>query len=177
MIWIVKLPLRVVNAVFAAWWYYMEIWADKCVRFFVKTKYVRKGKCNQCGKCCRLLALVLPKWVANKDFLVRIFNWWHDVVLNFEFQGRDGNWLIYKCRYFVEEGSCRTIDGVKNLSPKGRCKIYPFRHKLCRLYPRQTLYTHPKLHPECGFAFIRRDGKSSFDEVLRSRFTDKIPSN
>jgi Fe-S-cluster containining protein len=50
-----------------------------------------------------------------------------------------------------------------------RCRIYPFRHRLCRFYPRQRLYGHPKTHPECGFKFVRRDGRPSFDEILEQR--------
>jgi Fe-S-cluster containining protein len=155
MMWIIKLPLRIVNALMAWWWWWMEVAANWLVGLFVKTEYVRKGKCNRCGKCCRLLALEMPARVAKRPWLIKLVSLFHDVVLNFELAGQDRRWLIYRCRYF--------IDGEEP-----RCRIYRFRHRLCRFYPTQRLYGHPKLHAECGFSFVRRDGKPSFDEVLRS---------
>lgn len=158
---ILKLPFRIVNAVIAWWWYWMEIAADWLVSVFVKTEYLRKGSCNRCGKCCRLLALEMPERVARRAWLIKLISAFHDAVLNFELVGQDKRWLIYRCRYFIEG------DKEKGLSP--RCRIYHFRHRLCRFYPRQRLFGHPKLHPQCGFSFVRRDGKRSFDEILREK--------
>jgi Fe-S-cluster containining protein len=154
---ILVFPLRVINFLFAFWWYWMERMADSIVFFFVKTEYVRKGKCNRCGRCCRLLAMEMPARVSSRDWLVWLVSKWHSAVLNFEIQGRDARWLVYRCRYYYEK------DG------KAACRIYHFRHRLCRFYPTQKLYGHPKLNPDCGFSFVRRDGKPSFDEVLREK--------
>lgn len=154
---IVFLPLRIANFLMAFWWYWMERVADAIVYRFVKTEYVRKGKCNRCGRCCQLLAMEMPARVARRDWLVRLVSKWHSAVLNFELQGRDDRWLVYRCRYYYE------TDG------KACCRIYPFRHRLCRFYPSEKLYGHPKLNPDCGFRFERRDGKPSFDEVLRQK--------
>lgn len=155
MSWIIKLPLRIVNAIVAWWWYWMEISADWLVSGIFKKEYIRKGKCNRCGKCCRLLALEMPARVAKRDWLVRCIGAFHSAVLNFELVGVDRRWLIYRCRYFDDSGV-------------PRCRIHPFRHRLCRFYPHNRNRGHPKLYPECGFFFVRRDGKRSFDEVLRS---------
>jgi hypothetical protein len=96
-----------------------------------------------------------------------MLNWWHDWVLNFEFQGQSRSWLVYRCRYFVD--SDENSDASQNEKSLPRCRIHPFRHRLCRFYPRQRQFGHPKLHVDCGFSFIRRDGKTSFDEILRSK--------
>lgn len=154
--WIVTLFLRVINATIGWFFYYMEVAADGVVGLIVKKEYVRTGSCKRCGRCCKLLALEVPSWIARRNWLVRIANGWHNAVLNLEFKGRDGRWLIYSCRY------CRSRpDGV------AACAIYPFRHRLCRFYPRSSQYGHPKLHTECGFSFVRHDGKRSFDDVMR----------
>jgi Fe-S-cluster containining protein len=99
----------------------------------------------------------MPARVSRRDWLVWLVSKWHSVVLNFELTGRDARWLVYRCRYYREK------DG------NAGCGIYYFRHRLCRFYPTQKLYGHPKLHPNCGFSFVRRDGKPSFDEVLRQK--------
>ena len=41
-------------------------------------------------------------------------------------------------------------------SNPGYCSIYMFRHRLCRFFPRQNLYGHPDLNPDCGFSFLLR---------------------
>ncbi len=146
-------PLRAINALIGWWWYGMEIAADWIVQLFVKSEYVRTGRCNRCGTCCQLLAIEMPRWLARRDLLVWLVSRWHQAVLNFDLKGVDDRWLVYSCRYYDEQ--------------RRGCRIHRFRHRLCRYYPRQRLYGHPKLHPGCGFSFVRRDGKPSFDEVLR----------
>lgn len=152
-------PIRFL--VFAAgfFFYVMEEGANRLVGAFAKTQYARKGSCNRCGRCCRLLALEMPHYISRREYLVRFLIWWHKVGLNFHFEGKEKNWLIYSCAYL-------------NDGDKPSCRIYPFRHRLCRQYPKQPLYGHPKTHKECGFRFKRRDGKPSFDEILeeKSRF-------
>lgn len=154
---ILCLPLRVL--VFAigwfAWW--MESAADWLVGARAATEYVREGKCNRCGRCCRLLALELPRSFLKHPLLVRFFAAWHRAAMNFEPRGQADTMLVYRCRYYRED-------------EKGRgCSIYPFRHRLCRFFPRQALYGHPELAAECGFRFVKR-------EVLRRRKDRSKPS-
>ncbi len=156
MSWIVKLPLRIVNAVIGWFFYWMETATDGVVGLFAKKEYRRKGSCKRCGRCCTLLALEMPDWISRRDRLVHLVNAWHDAVLNLEFKGRDGRWLIYSCRYYRKRP-----DGT------AACAVYPFRHRLCRFYPHSNQYGHPKLHTECGFSFVCRDGMPSFDDVMR----------
>jgi hypothetical protein len=83
--------------------------------------------------------------------------------------------LVYRCGYFEDCHSEPRVtpNGEESHGPASYCRIYHFRHRLCRFYPRQRLYGHPKTHPECGFQFVRRDGKPSFDDVL----SEKMCSN
>jgi len=139
-------PLRF--AVFFVGWlaYWMEIISDYIVGTLGKTEYVRQGKCKRCGKCCRLLALILPKSLAKRNSIVRVIIIWHRLAMNFHYVGKEDGWLMYRCGYYKE--SC---DGT------GGCSIYPFRHRLCRFFPKQGLYGHPSLHEDCGFKFVRRE--------------------
>lgn len=158
---IIVVPVRVIHAVVAWWWYWMEVAADGIAHLFFRTEYVRTGSCARCGVCCRGLAVEMPLWLAHRERLVAWVVRWHDIVLNFEFKGRDGRWLLYSCRHCREE---KTIDGIRAV-----CGVRHFRPRLCRFYPRAPLHGHPSLHPSCGYGFVRRDGRPSFDEVLRQR--------
>ncbi len=152
--------LRILNSIIGWWWWSMEVTADWLVSFFAKSEYVRRGSCRRCGRCCRLVAMEAPRWIVRRAWLVRMIVWWHDIVLNFEFEGTSENLLVYRCRSFEE--------GVK-ISDTPRCGRYHFRPRLCRCYPSPRLYGHPSLHPECGFSFVHRDGRPSFAEILRTR--------
>ena len=161
-------PLR--SAVFAVGFtsYWMEIAADFLVGASSISQYVRTGKCKRCGKCCAFLALEMPPAIAERPWLVKITNAWHDAALNFEPAGVFDNFLAYRCRYYRGEGA------------DGRCSIYRFRHRLCRFFPRQHLYGKIDLSPDCGFGFMRRGvardlkakrrkGAVVFGDVLRER--------
>jgi len=90
--------------------------------------------------------------------------------MNFYFIDEEEGWLVYRCRYYRE-----SKDGKGD-----RCSIYPFRHRLCRFFPRRMLYGHPSLHEDCGFKFVRRDvllrrkkfqsdGERLFGDVLEEK--------
>jgi len=153
---VLSIPFRISAFVIGIFFYSMETAADWVIGVPSKTEYVRVGSCKRCGRCCQLLALEMPMVIARRDWLVIFLSWWHKVLFNFQFQGRDGKWLIYSCGYLKDgEAPC--------------CRIYRFRHRLCRFYPKQRLYGHPKTHADCGFKFVRRDGKLTFDEVLEQK--------
>lgn len=150
---ILQFPIRAVAFAIGFFFYCMEKAADWIIGVPNKTQYVRTGSCKRCGRCCRLLALEMPNWIAKNDTMVGLFSCFHRYVLNFHYEGREGRYLVYSCGY-LEDGD------------RPSCRIYHFRHRLCRFYPRQRLYDHPKTHPDCGFKFVRRDGKPTFDEIL-----------
>lgn len=135
---VLKYLIRAVHATISMSWYLMERSADWVIGMNKKSRYRRTGRCNSCGKCCRLLAMEVPGYIMRNKILLNAVKSWHDHVLNFEFQGQTNSWLIYRCRY---------------LNDSNRCSIYHFRHKLCRFYPRQSLYSHPALHSGCGFGY------------------------
>ncbi|MBN1282487.1 MAG: YkgJ family cysteine cluster protein [Proteobacteria bacterium] len=160
-------PLRAVVFAIGFVDYYFERAADWIVGARAATEYVREGSCVRCGRCCSLLGIEMPAWAVKRDWLVRLLVAWHDSALNFEFQGRAEGMLAYRCRYY-RDGEGGTPGG---------CSIYPFRHRLCRFFPRQRLYGSLPLHDQCGFRFVKRkvieqrrqrihDGKPLFDDIM-----------
>lgn len=151
-------PLRFINFLVGFISYWMEVGADWIIGVQRKTAYVREGKCKQCGRCCKMIALIVPKGVSKRGYLVKFFKVWHKLAMNFEHVDEEEGWLIYRCGYYREE-----CEG------KGRCSIHPVRHRICRFFPRQRLYDHPRLHPDCGFKFVRRDVREKLDEARREK--------
>ena len=172
---LLRIPVRVgVFLVgFVACWF--EIAADWLVGARRRTEYVREGACTRCGRCCRCLALVMPPGVSSRDWLVRAARAWHAFAMNFQYiaeeeggeEAEGRRWLVYRCGYYR--------DGA-GVDP-GHCSIYPFRHRICRFFPRQKLYGRPSLHPDCGFRFVKRavreqrqklahSGRPTFDDIL-----------
>jgi len=164
-------PLRFLVFIVGFIAYWMEIGADWIIGARSRTEYAREGACKKCGRCCCLLALVMPEGVSRHDWLVRIVGFWHRIAMNFRPVGEEKRWLVYRCGYYREG------DG----KVPGKCSIYPFRHRICRFFPRQKLYGYLSLHEDCGYSFVRRnvmmkrkflkgEGRPIFDEVL----TDKL---
>lgn len=148
--------------------YWMETAADFLVGATSSSQYVRKGSCRRCGRCCQLLAIQMPRFMAKRAWIVRLLILWHDTALNFESVGVEGRNLVYRCRYYRER------DGASG------CSIHPFRHRLCRFFPKQMLYGKYDIYDDCGFTFVRRnvagrlkamkrEGKASFGDVLRKK--------
>lgn len=161
MIGIFFIPVRICVFIIGWFAYWMEVTADWVTGVRKKTEYVRMGACKRCGCCCRCLALIMPKEMSRHDRLVKIVELWHRVAMNFCFIDEEDGWLVYRCGYFR--------DGPDN-SP-GHCSIYPFRHRLCRFFPRQRLYGHLSLHKDCGFRFVRRDVYERNKEARASKKT------
>ncbi len=129
--------------------YWMEVAADWLIGARNRTEYVCEGSCRRCGRCCRLLAFIMPRFVSKRGWLKTVVRAWHSSILNFEPAGETEEMLVYRCRYYIE--------GEAGAGVACGCRIYPFRHRLCRFFPRQSLYGRPDLHDDCGFRFIRRD--------------------
>lgn len=157
-----KILRIVVYAVFylgGLFFHYMELVANWFLGINKKTEYVLKGSCNKCGRCCHLLAVQYPKFFERLPIVVNTLIKWHQFRYNFMFRGKEEYHLLYECNWLLEGG---------------RCKIYPFRPRLCREYPKMGFFGHPLRHAECGFYFERRDGKNSFDDILENLRRQKI---
>lgn len=150
---IIFFPLRLLTFSIGLFFYWMEVASDWIIGARGKTEYLRVGSCRRCGRCCRHLALEMPALLSRSDWFASLLSLLHRLLFNFQYEGKLDKWLVYRCGYFRDD-------------PHPGCRIYRFRHRLCRFYPYQRLYGHPKTHPECGFKFLRRDGRPTFDDVL-----------
>jgi len=151
MIKILQFPVRIVVCVLAYIFYLFEYLYDIPKR--KEATYVRHGECKKCGRCCRVLALELPENFVKRGWIIKLLTFYHKFCFNFNLLGLENKWLIYKCGYLTD-------------GEKVKCKIYPFRHRLCRLYPDVRYVGRHKTHLDCGFRFVRIDGKPTFDDVL-----------
>ena len=97
------------------------------IKFFISkfqsSKFIRKGKCNGCGNCCRNILLFssddLPI-ISEKQF--KEVQEWDKHFKNFYISGKAENGALLF--------SCREID------ENNRCKVYFFRGLGCRQYPK-----------------------------------------
>lgn len=137
----ISMPIRVAVFLIGIAAYWMEISADWIIGARVKTEYLRTGICARCGKCCQCLALRMPGWISSRPRIVQFYISWHRLAMNFRPISIEDRHLLYGCGYYRD----------------GRgCSIHPFRHRICRFFPRQRLYGHPTLDPECGYGFQKR---------------------
>ena len=165
---IMLFPLRSAVSIIGLYAYWMETAADFVVGASSSTEYVRRGSCNRCGKCCQLLAVEMPGWLAKRPWMIRIVVSWHELVYNFEPRGIHEHLLVYSCRYYRDDRR------------GGGCSIYPFRHRICRFFPKQHLYGKYDLGGDCGFRFMKRDVAKRI-EARRKRgdrpFADYLEDN
>lgn len=130
---------------------YMERAANWVIGYNSKTQYIRKGACRKCGKCCQVLGIEYPNFFNRIPWIFRPTIKWHEFRYGFTYLNSEGNYFLYKCNF---------------VTPEGRCSVYRFRPRLCREYPKLRLYGKSPTHFDCGFYFVPRDGRSSFEEAL-----------
>ena len=131
----------------------------KYLKFFFQklqsSKYVRKGKCNGCGACCRNNLLYADENipVVSEEQFVKIKEW-DKHFSNFYISGKsETGALLFTCR---------------ELDENNRCKVYFFRGLGCRQYPKKNtkfLINGGKPLDGCGYYFeADKDFKSYLKE-------------
>ena len=93
-------------------------------------KYIRKGKCKRCGKCCTMKHLFESMPEEDKELIKKVFPWLYTALVI-------GAAEDYKCPYLKYENGIAV------------CTIYPNRPEFCRRYPE----TPEDLIPGCGYYF------------------------
>lgn len=109
----------------------------------ISSKYVRKGKCNYCGNCCRNILLYSKKNlpIVNENQFKQVQKW-DKHFYNFYISGKseDGA-LLFSCRWITKENKCR---------------VYFLRGLGCRQYPKansEFLINGGKPLDGCGYFF------------------------
>ena len=116
---------------------------DRIKKFFLtkilKKKYIRKGECKACGKCCENIYVNHGKkgFIQTVDEFQKL-KLFHSFYRGLDVVGKDELGLLFKCR---------------NLDSKTRkCKIHFFRPPICRKYPMEEIFKMGgALSPDCGY--------------------------
>lgn len=130
---LLKLMLREIIRGFVV----LDLSAWRLLRRLKKPRYVLEGACQQRGACCTQILADPPSGIKKRRVLLQIFVWFHRWLHNFHLRARgpEGE-LVFRCGY---------------LQPSGRCGIYRWRPRLCRVYPVLPFFAAPKLLPGCGY--------------------------
>ncbi len=118
----------------------------KYIKFYIQkilsAKYIRKGKCNHCGKCCRnILLYVEDDPIKTKEQFEKVKEW-EKHYNNFYISGKnESGALLFTC---------------KEIDENNNCKVYFFRGLGCRQYPKvntKFLINGGKPLDGCGYYF------------------------
>lgn len=87
-------------------------------------KYRIKGKCNQCGECCKNIVFMIDEdYVTTEEQFEKLKNF-DKKYRHFEITGKnDRGAILFRC---------------KSLDNNNKCKDYFFRSIYCRFYPKIT---------------------------------------
>lgn len=128
----------------------------KQILFLIKkkssSKFVLKGKCKQCGQCCRNIVFYINEQPIQTEKQFESLKKWKKTYNHFFISRKDMDGaLLFTC---------------KSLANNGKCKDYLFRSLACRNYPKintQFILNGGKPLDNCGFYF---DVNKSFSNYL-----------
>ncbi len=118
------------------------------------SKYIRKGKCNKCGNCCRnILLYTIEDFPIKTEEEFKKVQEWDRHFLNFYISGKsETGALLFTCRQISEDN---------------KCKVYWLRGIGCRQYPKTNtkfLINGGKPLDGCGYYF---EPNKSFKEYFK----------
>lgn len=127
---------------------------DKIKKFFflniLRKKYIRKGQCNSCGKCCQEIYVKHGGGVIKDEEEFKRLQKLHWFYSYLEIVDNTEDGLVFRCT---------KLDPVEM-----KCTVYKHRALLCRLYPQEEIFMMGGIMGEqCGFTF---EPIESFEEIL-----------
>lgn len=123
------------------------------------SKYVVKGKCKKCGRCCRNILFSTQKGYIKSEEVFNKMKKKYPYYRNFRISG------VVKDKLEFQNGAL-TFE-CKFISKDNRCKIYLFRPIFCRDYPNinpELIYNGVEMLDGCGFYF---DVDKKFSQYLK----------
>ncbi len=104
-------------------------------------KYIRKGKCNACGRCCQEIYVRHRHSIIKEEEEFYRLKKLHFFYSYLEIVAKNDTGLVFKCTKLDEE--------------KGICTAYKHRAIICRQYPQEEIFMMGGFVSEdCGFEFI-----------------------
>lgn len=124
------------------------------------SKYIVKGKCKQCGQCCKTILFSDENgYIKSKEAFKNL-------------QKRNRRYLHFTINGVIEDENNSFFNGAlmfkcKSLREDGKCGRYFFRSLWCRDYPSinsDFIYNGGQTLDNCGFYF---DVDKKFSEYLK----------
>lgn len=119
-----------------------------------KRAYLRAGRCLQCGRCCRNIAILLDgkRIKSEEDFEL--------------LKAQEPEYEIFEPHSKAEDGtlifSCRMQKGNK-------CSMHSKRPEICRDYPDlYIMYSGVELLKDCGYVLV---APYDFEEILKKEMS------
>ena len=118
----------------------------KTIKFFFdrlfSSKYIVKGKCRQCGNCCRNILFYIGEKVVTTEEEFEKIKKFEKKYNNFYISGKgEKGELLFACKALREDG---------------KCSVYHFRSVQCRFYPKisqKFVYNGGQPLDGCGYKF------------------------
>ncbi len=134
---------------------FSENFKDNLRRFFygkiLQKKYLRKGSCHGCGRCCQKIYVRHAKDVIKTEEEFEKLKTLHFFYGYLKVVDKDRTGLIFECSKLDKE--------------TGKCTAYKTRPVLCRQYPQEEIFMMGgSITEHCGFSF---EPIEKFDEVFK----------
>lgn len=126
---------------------------------YFSSRYVLKGKCKKCGRCCRNILFSTAEGYVKDEKIFLEMQKKHRYYRNFKISG------VVKDKQDFQNGAL-TFE-CKFISKNNKCMIYFFRPIFCRDYPntnQELIYQGVEMLDNCGFYF---DVNKKFSEYLK----------
>jgi len=128
---------------------------DKLTRFIhlkiLRKKYIRKGACKGCGRCCQKIYVRHARDVIKTEEEFERLQTLHFFYGYLKVVDKDEIGLVFECTKLNKE--------------TGRCTAYKSRPVLCRQYPQEEIFMMGgSITEECGFSF---EPIQKFEEVFQ----------
>ena len=134
---------------------------DKIKRWFLSSilqkKYIRKGQCKGCGRCCQRIYVRHAKDIIKTEEEFKKLKTLHFFYGYLKVLDKDEIGLVFECTKLNKE--------------TGKCTAYSRRPVLCRQYPVEEIFMMGgSITEECGYSF---EPIKKFDEVLKKALKKK----
>lgn len=138
---------------------FFEDFVLKMYNKLFSSKYVIKGKCKKCGKCCRNILFSTKDGYVKSEDVFKKMQKKYGYYRNFRISG------VIKDKMEFQNGAL-TFE-CKFISKNNKCLIYPIRPIFCRNYPNinsDLIYNGVEMLDDCGFYF---DVDKKFSSYLK----------
>jgi Fe-S-cluster containining protein len=127
---------------------------EKLKNFYNSTilqrKYIRKGSCKGCGRCCRRIYVRHARDVIKTEEEFEKLKTLHYFYGYLKVLDKDETGLVFECSKLDKES--------------GKCTAYNKRPVLCRQYPMEEIFMMGgSITENCGYSF---EPIQKFEEIL-----------